>query len=157
QGTVARRARGRSGRRPGGAAQRRVRPARGTRPARHGLARSGVGGPPGDRDGGGDGTGRTGLRAAGRGRPGGTLGGGRTGGPGGACRAVGLTAGRCARESGPESINRQGVVAVTPRMSCAFNTSLGSHEHAAIAERLGYRRAWFYDSPALYADVWVQL
>jgi 5,10-methylenetetrahydromethanopterin reductase len=42
-------------------------------------------------------------------------------------------------------------------MSCAFNTSLDSHEHARIAEALGYRRAWFYDSPALYCDVWVQL
>lgn len=43
------------------------------------------------------------------------------------------------------------------KMSCAFATSLDSHEHARIAERLGYERAWFYDSPALYPDVWVQL
>ena len=42
-------------------------------------------------------------------------------------------------------------------MSCAFNTSLNSHEHAHVAEQLGYRNVWFYDSPALYADVWVQL
>jgi 5,10-methylenetetrahydromethanopterin reductase len=42
-------------------------------------------------------------------------------------------------------------------MSCAFNTSLDSHEHARIAEQLGYRNVWCYDSPALYADVWVQL
>lgn len=42
-------------------------------------------------------------------------------------------------------------------MSCAFNTSLDSHEHARVAEQLGYRNVWFYDSPALYADVWVQL
>lgn len=42
-------------------------------------------------------------------------------------------------------------------MSCAFNTSLDSPEHARVAEQLGYRTAWFYDSPALYADVWVQL
>jgi 5,10-methylenetetrahydromethanopterin reductase len=42
-------------------------------------------------------------------------------------------------------------------MSCAFNTSLDSPEHARIAEQLGYRNAWFYDSPALYPDVWVQL
>ena len=42
-------------------------------------------------------------------------------------------------------------------MSCALNTSLDSHEHARIAEQLGYRNVWFYDSPALYADVWVQL
>ena len=42
-------------------------------------------------------------------------------------------------------------------LSCAFATSLDSHEHARIAEDLGYARAWFYDSPALYPDVWVQL
>jgi 5,10-methylenetetrahydromethanopterin reductase len=42
-------------------------------------------------------------------------------------------------------------------LSCAFATSNDSHEHARIAESLGYRRAWFYDSPALYPDVWVQL
>jgi 5,10-methylenetetrahydromethanopterin reductase len=46
---------------------------------------------------------------------------------------------------------------VTLEMSCAFNTSLDSHEHARVAEELGYTRAWFYDSPALYCDVWVQL
>jgi 5,10-methylenetetrahydromethanopterin reductase len=43
------------------------------------------------------------------------------------------------------------------RLSCAFATSNQSHEHARIAEQLGYARAWFYDSPALYPDVWVQL
>lgn len=43
------------------------------------------------------------------------------------------------------------------KLSCAFATSLNSHEHARIAESLGYSRAWFYDSPALYPDVWVQL
>ena len=42
-------------------------------------------------------------------------------------------------------------------LSCAFATSNDSHEHARIAESLGYARAWFYDSPALYPDVWVQL
>ncbi len=42
-------------------------------------------------------------------------------------------------------------------LSCAFATSAASHEHARIAEDLGYARAWFYDSPALYPDVWVQL
>ncbi len=29
--------------------------------------------------------------------------------------------------------------------------------HTVTAEELGYRRAWFYDSPALYADVWMVL
>ena len=42
-------------------------------------------------------------------------------------------------------------------LSCAFATSMESHEHARIAEDLAYTRAWFYDSPALYPDVWVQL
>ena len=42
-------------------------------------------------------------------------------------------------------------------MSCAFAPSLQSHRHAQIAEDLGYVRAFFYDSPALYADLWVQL
>lgn len=42
-------------------------------------------------------------------------------------------------------------------LSCAFATSLQSHEHARVAEDLGYQRAFFYDSPALYPDVWVQL
>jgi 5,10-methylenetetrahydromethanopterin reductase len=46
---------------------------------------------------------------------------------------------------------------VTLTLSCAFATSLESHEHARIAEELGYTRAFFYDSPALYPDVWVQL
>jgi len=41
-------------------------------------------------------------------------------------------------------------------LSCAFATSPASHEHARIAEALGYRRAFFFDSPALYPDVWVQ-
>ncbi len=46
---------------------------------------------------------------------------------------------------------------MTLSLSCAFATSNQSHEHALVAERLGYQRAWFYDSPALYPDVWVQL
>lgn len=45
----------------------------------------------------------------------------------------------------------------TMTMSCSLTSSLRSHEHARIAEELGYTRALFYDSPALYADVWVQL
>lgn len=42
-------------------------------------------------------------------------------------------------------------------ISCAFATSLDTHEHIALAEGLGYSRAWCYDSPALYPDVWVTL
>src|SRR5882724_7253510 len=46
---------------------------------------------------------------------------------------------------------------MTIELSCALATSPESHEYARIAELLGYRRAFFYDSPALYPDVWVQL
>jgi 5,10-methylenetetrahydromethanopterin reductase len=42
-------------------------------------------------------------------------------------------------------------------LSCAFATSMATPEHVAIAESLGYRRAWLYDSAALYPDVWVIL
>lgn len=42
-------------------------------------------------------------------------------------------------------------------LSCAFAPSLDTPEHARVAERLGYRRAWAYDSPALYPDVWATL
>jgi 5,10-methylenetetrahydromethanopterin reductase len=42
-------------------------------------------------------------------------------------------------------------------VSAAFATSLDTLEHIAEAERLGYRRAWCYDSPALYPDVWMTL
>lgn len=42
-------------------------------------------------------------------------------------------------------------------LSCAFATSLDTPDHIAIAEELGYRRAWCYDSPALYPDVWMVL
>jgi 5,10-methylenetetrahydromethanopterin reductase len=42
-------------------------------------------------------------------------------------------------------------------ISCAFATSLHTPEHVVVAESLGYRRAWRYDSPALYPDVWIVL
>jgi 5,10-methylenetetrahydromethanopterin reductase len=42
-------------------------------------------------------------------------------------------------------------------LSCAFATSMATPDHVAVAELLGYRRAWLYDSPALYPDVWVTL
>ena len=42
-------------------------------------------------------------------------------------------------------------------LSCAFATSMSTPDHVVIAESLGYERAWLYDSPALYPDVWVQL
>lgn len=42
-------------------------------------------------------------------------------------------------------------------ISCAFATSIDTPEHVVLAEQLGYKRAWLYDSPALYPDVWVAL
>jgi len=42
-------------------------------------------------------------------------------------------------------------------LSCAFAPSMDTPDHVALAERLGYRRAWLYDSPALYPDVWMAL
>src|SRR4051795_11940735 len=43
------------------------------------------------------------------------------------------------------------------KLSCALATSMDTPEHVRIAEALGYERAWLYDSPALYPDVWVML
>ncbi len=42
-------------------------------------------------------------------------------------------------------------------ISCATPTSLYSPEHVAIAEELGYARAWFYDTPQQSPDVWMTL
>src|SRR3954463_3470855 len=42
-------------------------------------------------------------------------------------------------------------------ISCAFATGLDTADHIALAEDLGYRRAWCYDSPGLYPDVWMVL
>jgi 5,10-methylenetetrahydromethanopterin reductase len=41
--------------------------------------------------------------------------------------------------------------------SAAFATSLQTPEHIALAEQLGFKRAFCYDSPALYPDVWMTL
>lgn len=43
------------------------------------------------------------------------------------------------------------------RISCAFATSMTTPDHVVAAEQLGYHRAWLYDSPALYPDVWASL
>jgi 5,10-methylenetetrahydromethanopterin reductase len=43
------------------------------------------------------------------------------------------------------------------QISCSFPPSLETPEYAAVAEDLGYHRAWLYDSPALYHDIWVTL
>src|SRR3954469_19339287 len=42
-------------------------------------------------------------------------------------------------------------------ISCGFPPSLRAVEHIVLAEQLCYTRAWLYDSPALYPDVWVVL
>src|SRR5260370_25139886 len=44
-----------------------------------------------------------------------------------------------------------------PAISCAFAPSLDTPVHIELAERLGYRRAWCYDSPGVYADPWMVL
>ena len=44
-----------------------------------------------------------------------------------------------------------------PVISCALAPSLDTPAHIELAERLGYRRAWCYDSPALCADPWMVL
>jgi 5,10-methylenetetrahydromethanopterin reductase len=42
-------------------------------------------------------------------------------------------------------------------ISCAFAPVPETPEHIALAERLGYRRAWVFDTPALQLDVWMTL
>jgi 5,10-methylenetetrahydromethanopterin reductase len=42
-------------------------------------------------------------------------------------------------------------------ISCAFATSSDTPTHVELAENLGYKRAWLYDSPAVYPDVWMVL
>lgn len=42
-------------------------------------------------------------------------------------------------------------------ISCAFATSTNTPSHVELAEALQYKRAWLYDSPALYLDVWMIL
>jgi 5,10-methylenetetrahydromethanopterin reductase len=42
-------------------------------------------------------------------------------------------------------------------LSCSLPPGPRIVEYARIAEQLGYRRLWLYDSPLLYPDVWVAL
>ncbi|MGH3675096.1 MAG: LLM class flavin-dependent oxidoreductase [Mycobacterium sp.] len=42
-------------------------------------------------------------------------------------------------------------------ISCAFATSSNTPAHVELAETLGFNRAWLYDSPAIYPDVWMML
>jgi len=48
-------------------------------------------------------------------------------------------------------------VTARPAYSCAFPPSPNIVEHARVAQELGYKRIWVFDSPALYTDVWVAL
>jgi 5,10-methylenetetrahydromethanopterin reductase len=42
-------------------------------------------------------------------------------------------------------------------IACAFPPVPETVDHVVLAERLGYRRAWIYDTPALQLDVWATL
>jgi 5,10-methylenetetrahydromethanopterin reductase len=42
-------------------------------------------------------------------------------------------------------------------LSCAFPPGLATPQHIALAESLGFHRAWCYDTPAADADVWATL
>lgn len=42
-------------------------------------------------------------------------------------------------------------------ISCAFPTALDSPDNIALAEDLGYARAWVYDTPQQSPDVWMTL
>src|SRR2546430_11814812 len=42
-------------------------------------------------------------------------------------------------------------------VSCAFPTALDSPDDIAVAEQLGYSRAWVYDTPQQSPDVWMTL
>jgi 5,10-methylenetetrahydromethanopterin reductase len=43
------------------------------------------------------------------------------------------------------------------QISCAFPPGPNAVDNVVEAERLGYERAWLFDSPALYGDVWMVL
>jgi 5,10-methylenetetrahydromethanopterin reductase len=43
------------------------------------------------------------------------------------------------------------------KISCASPTTMDSPEHVALAEELGYDRAWLYDTPQQSPDVWMML
>lgn len=43
------------------------------------------------------------------------------------------------------------------KISCASPTTMDSPDHVALAEELGYERAWLYDTPQQSPDVWMML
>jgi 5,10-methylenetetrahydromethanopterin reductase len=42
-------------------------------------------------------------------------------------------------------------------ISAGFSTTLQTPQHVAVAEELGYKRAWLYDTPQQSPDVWMAL
>ncbi len=42
-------------------------------------------------------------------------------------------------------------------IACAFAPATDTPDHVVLAEQLGFTRAWLYDSPALYAEVFMTL
>lgn len=44
-----------------------------------------------------------------------------------------------------------------PKISFACPPGPQSVEHSLMAEELGYDRAWLFDSPSLYTDIWISL
>ena len=42
-------------------------------------------------------------------------------------------------------------------ISVAFAPALDTPDHIVLAEQLGFERAWCYDGPAIWADVWMTL
>ncbi|WP_019877879.1 LLM class flavin-dependent oxidoreductase [Sporichthya polymorpha] len=42
-------------------------------------------------------------------------------------------------------------------ISCSFAPAADTPDHIALAEQLGFHRAWCYDSPAVFSDVWMTL
>lgn len=43
------------------------------------------------------------------------------------------------------------------RIGSLFAPTVETPRHIALAEALGYERAWVYDSPAIFADPWITL
>jgi 5,10-methylenetetrahydromethanopterin reductase len=42
-------------------------------------------------------------------------------------------------------------------ISCGFAPGARTVEYVKLAEQIGYERAWLFDSPALYGDIWMYL
>ena len=43
------------------------------------------------------------------------------------------------------------------KLGCLFSARIGTPDHCAVAEELGYRYAWVTDSPTFMADPWITL